>query len=231
MWFIECLITPLISVWGPMYVLTVCINDRYNLPWSIDSIQNTLVRVTNYENKTISCIQNVTQKYCREKSRFLGWLNQLYYHKWWYFRPKNDLCLMARTYVNQNWFTYFLINVFNCFQFVCLFIFLSLFMLVLFLLFFHQLTFFYILAYQLVKAKNAVTGIEETFPQLTIKGVGYAIIVVNNGFLKFVSWKRERRLVHHRYLIIGVKYWRIFSFYSELLYCQSNPKQIHCKHI
>ncbi|KAK2147196.1 hypothetical protein LSH36_564g01052 [Paralvinella palmiformis] len=30
-----------------------------------------------------------------------------------------------------------------------------------------------LVAYQLVKAKNAVTGIEETFPQLTIKGVGF----------------------------------------------------------
>jgi len=25
-----------------MYALTVCVNDRYNLPLSIDSIQNTL---------------------------------------------------------------------------------------------------------------------------------------------------------------------------------------------
>jgi len=29
----------------------------------------------NYENKTISCVQNVTWKYCREKFRFLGQLN------------------------------------------------------------------------------------------------------------------------------------------------------------
>jgi len=30
-----------INVWGPTYTLTVCVNDGYNLPWSIDSIQNT----------------------------------------------------------------------------------------------------------------------------------------------------------------------------------------------
>ena len=59
-----------------------------------NSIQNTLVRIM----KTISCIQNVTWKCCREKFRFLGQLNGCYYHKSWYFRPKNDLGLMAGTY-------------------------------------------------------------------------------------------------------------------------------------
>ena len=67
----------------------ICVNERYNLPCSIDSILNTLVWRTNYENKIIFCIQNVTWKYCRKRFRFLGWLNGWYYHKSWYFRPKN----------------------------------------------------------------------------------------------------------------------------------------------
>ena len=55
---------------------------------------------TNKENKTISYFQNVTWKYWWEKFRFLGQLNGRYYHKSWYFRPKNDLGLIAETYDN-----------------------------------------------------------------------------------------------------------------------------------
>ena len=41
--FTECLIMPLIYVCGPTCALTVCEKNHFNLSWSIDSIQNTLV--------------------------------------------------------------------------------------------------------------------------------------------------------------------------------------------
>jgi len=82
-----------------MYAVKVCVNDHYNLPWSIDSTQNTLVQITNYENKTISHVKNVTWKYCRENFRFLGRLNGRYYHKSWYFRHKNHLSLTVNIFL------------------------------------------------------------------------------------------------------------------------------------